>query len=91
MNQSELTPARKKQFIIGAVMMLVVIVLALVVAFHGEEIYMRSEGYFKTCSPVGSEMVCQYCRCPPGMDGGPGFGGADCDGGSRPRCVGAQE
>ncbi len=81
-----MTPARKRQFIIGGLLMLMVIVLAAVVAANGQRLYMQSEGYFKTCSPVADEMICQYCKCPDGA-GRAGFGSAVCDDGARPQCV----
>lgn len=39
MSEDEFTPARKRQFIIAACMMLLVIVLALIVAFNGEALF----------------------------------------------------
>lgn len=67
--------------------MLGVIVLAAVVAANGERIYMHSQGYFETCSPLPHGMACQYCKCPDGSAGSPGFGGASCASGAKPVCM----
>ena len=39
MTDSEFTPARKRQFIIAALLMALVLALAFIIAFNGEELF----------------------------------------------------
>lgn len=39
MSDDQFSPAQKRQFIIAGILMLLVLVIAFTVAFHGEEIF----------------------------------------------------
>lgn len=90
MAEDQMTPARKRQFVLAGILMMLVLALAALVASHGQDLYMSSQGYFKQCSSLPDDDRCDYCKCPDGAEGGPGFGSAQCAGGAAPVCVGAE-
>lgn len=57
-----------------------------VASLNAETILFSINGYAKTCSDLGDEEYCNYCKCQTGK-GSQGIPNYQCDDGSKPVCA----